>query len=440
MRVILSVGIVAMGDPHASPNPEVPVYEWDDESIILSSFFWGYVIPQVGAGQLAKKYGPKWFISGAMFVNSLFCILIPVMAHLGSYGVMISRIIQGFAQGFLYPSCHTLLAKWVPPLERSRLGTFVYAGGPFGTVLSMPFTGWMSGTHLGWPYAFYIYGAFGLGWVVLWSIFGRDSPAEHPNIDPSERKYIEASLGQTENKISPPTPWIAIATSLPAWAILIAHSGQNWGFSTLLTNIPTYMEGVLHFDIKENGVLSACPYFIFWVLSFVFSGITDFVISHKIASVGIARKVANTIGLVVPAISLLTLGLISNSDEDITTTTLALLFVAVGVNSCCFCGFQVNHMDISPMHAGTLMGITNGGSNVFSIIAPLLIQFIVSDQSDAQQWAIVFYISAFVYVLGNTFFVIFASGEVQPWNDSTDKNRPTDEAPPTISGRVDKES
>lgn len=76
-----------------------------------------------------------------------------------------------------------------------------YKGGPFGTVLSMPFTGWMSGTHLGWPYAFYIYGAFGLGWVVLWSIFGRDSPAEHPNIDPSERKYIEASLGQTENKI-----------------------------------------------------------------------------------------------------------------------------------------------------------------------------------------------------------------------------------------------
>ncbi|KAF5293591.1 hypothetical protein FQA39_LY03076 [Lamprigera yunnana] len=416
MRVNLSVGIVAMTDPEASPNPDIPTYTWDDESIILSSFFWGYVIPQIGAGQLAKIYGPKWFITGTFAVGSLVTIIIPFMASLGSWAVILCRVLQGFTQGFIYPSCHNLLSKWVPPAERARLGTFVYAGGPFGTVLSLPFTGWLAGTSLGWPYAFYIYGAVGLLWCILWIILGKNSPALHTTMSPVERKFIEASLGETSTDKPAPTPWISIFTSLPMIALIIAHSGQNWGFSTLLTNIPTYMQNVLQYDIQSNGILSAGPYFVFWILSFVFSSITDFVIVRKYLSVGVARKIANSVGLFVPAAALLTLGLISDSESDITTVTLVLLFVAVGINGCCFSGYQVNHLDLSPVHSGTLMGITNGISNVFSIIAPLIIQFIVTDQENPLQWSIVFYISSGVYILGNVVFIIFGSGEVQPWN------------------------
>lgn len=48
-----------------------------------------------------------------------------------------------------------------------------------------------------------------------------------------------------------PTPWRAILTSIPFWAILINHSGQNWGFFTLLTEIPSYMSSMLNFDMKD---------------------------------------------------------------------------------------------------------------------------------------------------------------------------------------------
>lgn len=37
-------------------------------------------------------------------------------------------------------------------------------------------------------------------------------------------------------------------------------------------------------------------------------------------------------------------------------------------------------------------------------------------QQDPQQWAIVFYIAAAVSIAGNTFFVFFGSGDVQPWD------------------------
>ncbi|KAG5861854.1 hypothetical protein JTB14_035474 [Gonioctena quinquepunctata] len=129
IRVNLSVGIVAMTDPTASINPDIPTYNWTDKSVVLSAFFWGYILPQVGAGWLANNYGPKWFLIGAMAVCSLAGMSLPSLAAaFGSQGVMVGRAIQGLSQGFIFPCIHNLLSKWVPPSERGRLGTFVYAG------------------------------------------------------------------------------------------------------------------------------------------------------------------------------------------------------------------------------------------------------------------------------------------------------------------------
>ncbi|KOB67636.1 Permease of the major facilitator superfamily [Operophtera brumata] len=38
------------------------------------------------------------------------------------------RVLMGLTQGLLYPSIHGVLGHWAPTAERSRLGTFVYAG------------------------------------------------------------------------------------------------------------------------------------------------------------------------------------------------------------------------------------------------------------------------------------------------------------------------
>lgn len=67
-------------------------------------------------------------------------------------------------------------------------------------------------------------------------------------------------------------------------------------------------------------------------------------------------------------------------DKEDKKLAIGLLIIAVGINSAAYCGFQVNHIDLAPSHAGTLMGITNGISNVFSIIAPLAVQFIVLNE------------------------------------------------------------
>lgn len=41
---------------------------------------------------------------------------------------------------------------------------------------------------------------------------------------------------------------------------------------------------------------------------------------------------------------------------------------------------QSNHLDLAPNYAGTLMGITNCVANIISIIAPLVVGFVVQEE------------------------------------------------------------
>ncbi len=49
----------------------------------------------------------------------------------------------------------------------------------------------------------------------------------------------------------PPVPWRLLFSSKAVWAIIVTHTCANWGTYTLLTNIPSYMNEVLKFNISE---------------------------------------------------------------------------------------------------------------------------------------------------------------------------------------------
>jgi MFS family permease len=199
-----------------------------------------------------KKFGPKWFLAVTMFINSLFTLLIPVMASsAGEGGVIACRVIQGLNQGFLYPSVHTLLGKWTPLPERSKVASFVYTGGPLGTVISLPVTGVIANSSIGWPTAFYLYGGLGIGWSVLWALLGADSPAKHGRISDEEKEYIKGGGNTTDGEQKElPTPWLSIATSI-------------W---TLMTEIPSYMSDIMKYDIKDVSLRLCLSSFIHFCL------------------------------------------------------------------------------------------------------------------------------------------------------------------------------
>uniref|UniRef100_A0A6P7GWV7 Inorganic phosphate cotransporter n=1 Tax=Diabrotica virgifera virgifera TaxID=50390 RepID=A0A6P7GWV7_DIAVI len=112
-----------------SPNPDVPIYNWTNTNILLSTFFWGYVVPQLPTGILSTKIGGKYIILIAMFMNSFASLLIPTVAiKIGIEGVAVCRVIQGLSQGVIVPSVHGLLGCWAPTHERTRMYGILVAG------------------------------------------------------------------------------------------------------------------------------------------------------------------------------------------------------------------------------------------------------------------------------------------------------------------------
>lgn len=119
-------------------------------------------------------------------------------------------------------------------------------------------SGILASSFMGWPSIFYISGCASGLWAILWLFFGSNSPADYKYISVEEREFIQSSIRANTNDDPEhdetkhlKTPWRDIFTSLPFLSIAVVHSAHNWGFWTLLTEMPTYMKGVLKFDIKK---------------------------------------------------------------------------------------------------------------------------------------------------------------------------------------------
>lgn len=176
---------------------------------------------------------------------------------------------------------------------------------------------------------------------------------------------------------SPPIPFKSIVKSLPFYAILFAHMGHNYGYETLMTELPTYMKQVLRFSLKSNGLLSSLPYLAMWLLSMFISVIADWMISSKRFSLTATRKIINSIGQYGPGLALIAASY-TGCDRAL---TLAILTIGVGLNGGIYSGFKINHLDLTPRFAGFLMSITNCSANLAGLLAPIAAGNLISDPS-----------------------------------------------------------
>ncbi|CAH1638002.1 unnamed protein product [Spodoptera littoralis] len=413
MRVNISMAIVAMTDTSSAGEG---VFDWNMQiqSVILSSFFWGYIVLQIPSGELAARYGGMILVTICIAVNSAVSLLIPIATYYGGWQMLCGcRVLQGLSQGCLYPTMHNLIGKWVPLEEKSRLGTLIYGGAQLGTVIQLVVSGFIANSW-GWPAIFYVNGATGAIWVVAYVFLGSDSPQRSKMIGDTERLYIQTSLGQVGEQKRLPTPWKKISTNLSFISLIVVHCGHNWGFWTLMTEMPSYMKQVLGVDIKANGLMSALPYLAMYMLSFPFGFLSDYILEKKWLSISTCRKLSSSIGEYGPGLALIALCYVPAGDVMLAVT---LLTVVVGLNAGHMTGYLLVHIDMAPNFAGTMMGITNFFANIIGIIAPLVAGAILQDETDPTQWHQVFYVSSAIYIATNTFFVVFGTSERQSWNE-----------------------
>ena len=206
-------------------------------------------------------------------------------------------------------------------------------------------------------------------------------------------------------------PILDVLMSPAVWALWICHICFDWGAYAFFTTIPTFMKQVLFFDIEKNGLLSAVPYLLLWILITVTGLVVDYVLGRKWVTIFWARKILSGTGMIAPALILLLLWF-----TDCTMPTMAVVIFTFGValTGLNFSGFIVNYMDIATKYTGILFAIANTTSSLAVYAAPTVFGWITKSKTHTS-WALAYSLTSLILAIGGVVFVAFSAGEEQPW-------------------------
>ncbi|XP_051145364.1 probable anion transporter 5 isoform X2 [Andrographis paniculata] len=359
------------------------------KGMILSTFYYGYACSQVPGGWAAQKIGGRRVLLLSFVLWSLTCSFIPLDPNRVTI-LVIARLLVGVAQGFIFPSIHTVLAQWVPPHERSRSVSLTTSGAL---------------------------------WSLLWYKYASDPPrSDNPkataagfgdSLLPIEGNERRKAANGVYSIRTPKIPWKRIVLSSPIWAIVINNFTFHYGLYVLMNWLPTYFELGLQHSLQEMGSSKMIPYLNMFIFSNIGGVIADHLITQRILSVTITRKLLNTVGFIVASFALMALPLFTSADGVVFCSSVALGFLALGR-----AGFAVNHMDVAPRYAGIIMGVSNTAGTLAGIVGVDLTGRLLEagkaaqlDLTNPDSWRAVFFIPGSLCILSSLVFLLLSTGE-----------------------------
>lgn len=136
---------------------------------------------------------------------------------------------MGLSQGVIQPAMSFLLARWVPPQERSFLTSLVHAGMKLGIFLPTALSGLIMGRFkIGWQFMFHLFGAIGIFFFILWVALVSDSPKNNKFITEKEKEYLQKHIESLTNEEKQPFPWKDALTSKPVLVFILMEFGSDF--------------------------------------------------------------------------------------------------------------------------------------------------------------------------------------------------------------------
>ncbi|EDV98871.1 vesicular glutamate transporter 3 isoform X1 [Drosophila grimshawi] len=393
------------------------------KSVIISSFYWCYVLSQVVGGIATQAFGTKCVFGWSQLATALCSLLMPLAAEVHYAVVIFLRSIQGFASGLTWPAMYAIVGYWIPLTERSRFMSS-FQGFSIGIGLTYAICGFIINTF-GWPLVFYTTGLLGIGWCILWYTLAFNTPQEHPRITKEELNYIELNVGEDVLKASTmKVPWAQIFRSLPVWAIAITTFGRIFVHYVFIVSGPTFMKHILKFEYDTNGILSGMPFIFSYLSSVLFCYIADKLLLHNILGMTNVRKLFTALSQIIPGLLILCIGYIENIIILLTIWFIAVIFITAS-----YAGAMANIIDLAPNygHSGAVLAFCQTIHMSASFLSPLTAGFLVTKEDSIDQWRIFFVVSGIISVVTYIFYQIFGTAEIQSWNMLRPTNEQLDE-------------
>ncbi|CAD7089582.1 unnamed protein product [Hermetia illucens] len=388
-------------------------YVWtpQEESTLLGAYYYGYVATSLFGGVICERLGARIVSGVCLAINSVLTFLTPVATGVHFAFLFTIRFMNGMFAGIAFPGNQFLIAKWSPPNERA-IFTATIIGSSIGTLLTWVMSSLLSEAY-GWDWAFYGAGFVSTIVMVFWFIIVFDEPADHWYIREEEREYIQESMKGLIMRKRVWPPFKQVASSVPFYAAIVLHYGHMWNLYFQLTSSPKFFREVLHFRLSTAAFYAGLPYLVRSITVFGFAAAADFIRRNNLLEITFTRKFFCVFSHILPAFTLLIMAAFCSNAY----ICLGLTTVCMGFNAAAVATNLINVQDLAPNFAATLYGIMNFFANTAGFLAPIMVAAITATKNTLVEWRLIFVINAFFYLIPGFLFIIFGSGELQPWNN-----------------------
>jgi len=379
---------------------------------VLSSFYWGYATSQIPCAWLAAKFGGVRMLTVSMLMSTVVAFITPGDPD-QKFMLSFTRVLVGIAQGAIFPSIHNELGKWkdvVGPQYFSTVVSLITSGMYLGSAVAMLVLPQVSAWG-GPSMIFKTQGLVGTVWIICWNA-ANSGLQQNLGHDMEKGRTSAKDLPAEAQKAPSPEPtkptaipWMRLLTTPAIWAIIINNFAFHYIVYVLMAWLPTYYEKGLKMEMSRAGLMNLLPFFVMFVFSNVSGMVADRLIGRMGVAVGKARKLLNTVGFVTAALVLLTLPSITN----VYTGVLAISAV-LGAAAVARAGFALNHLDVAPTYAGSVMSVANTAGTLAGIVGVGLTGMLLN-ASGGESWTHVFGLLSAVCAGGAVIFLSLATGE-----------------------------
>lgn len=350
---------------------------------IIFCFSLAYAAGYAGMGWFTDKVGIR---IGLAVAAALWCLASTAHGMVASVaGFAVARIVLGLGEGGNFPTCIKAIATWFPVRDRA-LATGVFNSGSNIGAMIAPLIAAFLVSFASWQAAFYVTGAIGLVWVVVWLALYRN-PAEHPRVTASERAYIEQDPDVAVQKV----PWGQLLAYPGTWAYILGAILTNPAWWFYNNWVPSFLNSKFHVSLFAVGL----PLVLIYVLTDIGS-IAGGWLSSALIRRGMDVFPARKIALLICALCTVPVFLAPRLDS------MWEAVVLIGIAMAAHQGFSANLFtlvsDTMPRGAvASTVGLGGGISSIAGAFSAAVIGRVLD--ATGNNYTLVFFACASVYVI-----------------------------------------
>jgi MFS family permease len=329
-RINISVaGSSIMHDLSLSPSQ----WGWVQSAFILS-----YGLMQIPMGALGDKFGHRSILALIVLWWSLFTAFTGLAGGLAS--LLVIRFMFGIGEAGSSPCSTGVISRWFEKGEVGKAQGYVWAASRMGGALT-PFVVIPVMMWVGWRAAFYLLGALGVVWAVVWFWYYRDVRGEKITSTETEARGILSLL----------------ITNKQFWLLCAMYFFYAFGSWFFFSWFPTFMELGRGFDKTELTYAVAVPFIMSMMGNIAGGHLTDRL--TKKYGIKTGRKALGSTSLAVSAVCMFLAAFIPGK-----MAVFVFLSLCFGIFDLMLPSAWALCIDLGKQHAGTLSGAMNTAGNI----------------------------------------------------------------------------